>query len=149
MNLSPSIKLSKEYNLCNLRVVQPQAIWFLKSRSERIESDIERLLNWMSSSSSDFNRSRNSSFDLNRRFMSYPTLSDIGFKNKMAWVWSSDSELPLSVHYSNFSMNSCLEYYSIVIENLVILLIGNHLNIIELYYWYICLYGFICMVDRI
>ena len=53
----------------------------------------------------------------------------------MASVWSSDSELLLSVHNSNFSMNSCLEYYSIVIENLAILLICNHLNIIELYYW--------------
>ena len=69
-----------------LRVVQTQAILFLKSRSERVGSDIERLLNWM------MNFSKPLEIDVihfKSRSMSDPTLSDINFNYKMAWVWTT------------------------------------------------------------
>ena len=53
--------------------------------------------------------------------------------------------MQLSVHDRKLPIDSFLEYSSIVKENLATLLIGNHLNIIELYYRYICLYGMIHM----
>ena len=34
---------------------------------------------------------------IQNRYMSDPTLSDIEYNNKMAWVWSPDSGLPLKM----------------------------------------------------
>ena len=61
-------------------LVQTKTILFLKSMSERIGSEIERLLNWISK------------LKINRRWsrsMSDPFPSDLDFKNKMAWVWTT------------------------------------------------------------
>ena len=69
----------------NLRVVQIQAILFLKSMSEKVGSDKERLWNWTSWSTK--NRKK---IQFQSRYMSDPPLSAIDFKNKMVW-----SELPL------------------------------------------------------
>ena len=64
-----------------LRVVQTQAI--LKSMSERVGSDIQRLWNWV------INMIDDDEIEIQSRYMSEPTLSDIGFKNRMAWVWTT------------------------------------------------------------
>ena len=63
--------------------LQTQAILFLKSMSERVGSDIERLWIWMTPSSNDLGRSRKKFQNLS---VLDPTLSDIDFKNKMALV---------------------------------------------------------------
>ena len=57
--------------MVSLRVVQTPFILFSKSISERGGSDIER--RWIQI--------------IDRRCTSDPTLSDIDFKNKVAWVW--------------------------------------------------------------
>ena len=64
-----------------LRVVQTQAILFLKSMSERVGSDIERLLIQMTPFSINLSRSR---IQFQSRSMSDPTFFDIHFTNKMA-----------------------------------------------------------------
>ena len=49
--------------------------------------------------------------------MSDPTLSDIDFKNKMAWLWISESQIPL-LAWEFVKKNSILEswkYYTIVL----------------------------------
>ena len=69
-----------------LRVVQTQDFLFLKSMSERVGADIERLRVWMTLSSIDFESIQKSIIHFQDRYMSDPTLSDIDFKNKMAWV---------------------------------------------------------------
>ena len=47
--------------------------------------------------------------------MSDPSLSDIDFKNQMAWVWS-DSGLPFQIrillHDQNFSKKKFLEWFT-------------------------------------
>ena len=63
-----------------LRVVRTKAILFLKSMSERVGSDMERLWIRMGSSLET---------PFQRRSMSDPTVSDIDFKNKMALVWTT------------------------------------------------------------
>ena len=83
------VKINRTRSGFKLRVVQTQAILFLKSMSERVGSDIERLWNWISRSTQ--NRLKMGSF-LNSKslYVTYsmtdPTLSDIDFKNKMALV---------------------------------------------------------------
>ena len=72
-----------------LRVVQIQAILFLKSVSEKVGSDIERLWIWMTSPPIDFESIKKFIIQCQRRSMSDPTFSDIDFKNKMAWVWTT------------------------------------------------------------
>ena len=37
---------------------------------------------------------------IDSRSMSDPNLSDIDFENKMTWVWSPDSGLPLTIRIS-------------------------------------------------
>ena len=69
-----------------LRVVQTQAILFLKSMSEWVGSDIQRLWNWMMIFKIVQNRFK---IQIQRRSMSDPPLSDINFKNKMALVWTT------------------------------------------------------------
>jgi len=64
-------------------------ILFLKPMSERVGSDIERLWIWMTSSSVDFESIYKFIILFYRRSMSDPTFSDIDFKNKMAWVWTT------------------------------------------------------------
>ena len=73
-------------NSTELRVVQNQAILCLKSMSERVGFDIERL--WMTSSSIDLESIEKLIIKFQSRCISDPPLSDIGFKNKMAWVWT-------------------------------------------------------------
>ena len=63
-----------------LRVVQTQAILFLKAMSERGESDIQRLCNWIMNFLIDYRLK----IQIQSRYMSNPPLSDIDFKNKMA-----------------------------------------------------------------
>ena len=58
------------FKMVSLRVVQSPFILFSKSISERGGSDIER--RWIQI--------------IDRRCTSDPTLSDIDFKNKVAWV---------------------------------------------------------------
>ena len=69
-----------------LRVVETQAILFLKSISERVGSDIERF--WILNDKSTI-VSKSIEYDvieIQSRSLSDPSLSDIDFKNKMAWV---------------------------------------------------------------
>ena len=73
-----------------LRVVQTQAILFLKSMSERGGPDVERLWNWIYRSTQ--NR-LSQVIKIQNRSMSDPPLSDIYFKNKMAWVWTTLNDL--------------------------------------------------------
>ena len=60
--------------------------------SERVGSDIERLRILNHAISIDLEKFI---IQFQSRSMSDPTLSDIDFKNEMAWVWSPDSGLPL------------------------------------------------------
>ena len=69
-----------------LRVVHNQAILFLKSLSERVGFDIQRPWNWMMNFQIDSKSIENSNSE---SYTSDPTLSDIDFKNKMAWVWTT------------------------------------------------------------
>ena len=69
-----------------LRIVQTQAILFLKSMSERDGSDIKRLWIWMTNSSVEFDLIYKFIMLIKSRSMSDPFHSDIDFKNKMAWV---------------------------------------------------------------
>ena len=61
-----------------LRVVQTQSILFLKS--ERVGSDIGRILNSFLV---------NLEFEFQIRSISDPLISDIDFKNEIAWVWTT------------------------------------------------------------
>ena len=61
---------------------KPLFKWLL----EIIKSDIERLLNWMKSSSINFLEIHHSILE---SFFDGPTFSDIDFKNKMTWVWTT------------------------------------------------------------
>jgi len=65
-----------------LRVVQTQAIFYSKSMSENVGSDIERLRIWMNWI---FNIDLMMSFKIQNRSMLDPTLSDIDFKIKESW----------------------------------------------------------------
>ena len=66
-----------------LRVVQTQAILFLKSMSGKVRSTLN--LNGVI-----FNRFRvDLEIQFQSRSMSDPTFSDIDFKNKMAWIWTT------------------------------------------------------------
>ena len=64
-----------------LKIVQTKAILFLKSMSEKVGSDIERL----------------SMILFQSRCMSDPTLSDIDFKNKMVLVGTTLNNLDFSI----------------------------------------------------
>ena len=70
----------------SLRVVQIKAILFWKSMSERGGSAIERLWFWMKI---DFASLQKFIIQFQSRCMSDPNLSDIDFKNKMTWVWTT------------------------------------------------------------
>ena len=80
----------------NLRLVQTQAILFLKSKSESVGSDIERLyiLNDISFASKSFEYDI---IEIQSRSMSDPPLSDIDFLNKMAWVWTTLNFIIVSI----------------------------------------------------
>ena len=67
----------------DLRVVQTQAILFLKSMSERVGSDIERLRILSDVIFKDV------CIQIDSRSKSEPSLSDIDFKNEMALVWTT------------------------------------------------------------
>jgi len=75
-----------------LRVVQTKAILFLKLMSERVGSDIERPWIW---SFNWFLVVLKIIIQFQIRSMSDPTLSDIDWKNKMAWVWTTLKKLPI------------------------------------------------------
>ena len=67
-----------------LRVVQTESILFLKSMSERVGSDIERLSNSMMNFLIDYKSIADDS--IQSRSLSDPSRSDIDFKNKMDWA---------------------------------------------------------------
>ena len=69
-----------------LRAVRTQAILFMKSMSERVGSDIERLGVKMKPSSIDCESTRNSISGFFYVGSSMSDLSDINFKNQRAWV---------------------------------------------------------------
>ena len=83
-SLNPKIQFNSKFS--ELRVVQTQAISFLKSLSERVGSDIERL--WIRMTLS---RSRNSSFNFRvviSRIRLFPTLI-----SNIKWLGSGDQTL--------------------------------------------------------
>ena len=97
----------------DLRVVQTQPVSFLKSLSERVGSDIERLRifddfsylyqNVLKSIDCDI-------IEIQGRSMSDPTFSDIVYKkNEMAWVWTTLNRIIEGiVHSLKFhSMSKC------------------------------------------
>ena len=77
-----------------LRVVQTKAILFAKSMSEGFGSDIERFWNTMTLSSIYSWSIQKFIVPFQSRWMSDPTLSEIDFKNKMTWVWTTLNLLP-------------------------------------------------------
>jgi len=81
--------LGKKYciGFVYLRVVQTQAILFLESMSEIDESDIQRRWNWMRNFQIDSETIEDDIIP--SPTMSDPPLSDIDFRNKMAWVWTT------------------------------------------------------------
>ena len=72
-----------------LRVVHTLAISFLKSMSESVGSDIERLWNWMMNLQIDSKSIEVNVIQIESRSLSDPPRSDIDFKNKMAWNWTT------------------------------------------------------------
>ena len=74
-------------NLNTLSVVQTQPILF--SSSERVGSDIERILNWMMNFQIDSKSIKVNVIQIQSRSLSDSPRSDIDFKNKMAWVWTT------------------------------------------------------------
>ena len=71
----------------HLRVVLTQAV--LKSMSQRVGSDIEQLLNWMMNFWIDSKSIKIDFIQFKSRSISDPTLSDIDFKNEIAWIWTT------------------------------------------------------------
>jgi len=69
----------------------------LKSLSERVGSDLKTTLK---SKDEFLDRLKiDLKIQIQSRDMSDPTLSDIDFKDKMAWVWSPDSGLRLKIEF--------------------------------------------------
>ena len=87
-----------------LRVVQTQAILFLKSMSEWDGSDIERLRNWMMNFSIDSIPIEDEVIQIQFRSMSDPTLSDIDFKNKMVWVRTTLKLFHMNDRYQKWAL---------------------------------------------
>ena len=72
-----------------LRVVPKLAILYLKSLSERVGFDIQRHWNWMMNIKIVSKLIEDGIIQIHSRSMSDPTISDIDFTNKMAWVWTT------------------------------------------------------------
>ena len=98
MSFPCPMRSSGEWNIwkthATLRVVQTKSILFLKSMSERVGSDIQRLWNWMMNFLIDSTSIEDDVIKIQSRSMSDPTLSDILFKNKMDLVWTTLNRVP-------------------------------------------------------
>ena len=103
------------WNGYRLRVVPTQAILFLKSMSERDGSDIQRLWNWTMNFLIDSKSIEDDVIQIQSRSMLDPTLSDIEFNNKMAWVWSLDSGLPFKTELRKLNMH---QSFNLLVRNL-------------------------------
>ena len=87
-----------------LRIVQTEAILFLKSISERGGSDIGRLWNLISRSK----LIEDGVIYIQSRSMSDPPLSDIDIKHKMAWVWTTLKNCEIKMTYEIVSVTLML-----------------------------------------
>ena len=82
-----------------LRVVQTKLISCLKSMSVRVGSYIERFWILNDHTSIDFKLIESDVIEIQTRSMLDPPLTDIGFKNIMAWVWTTLNHIIWAIYH--------------------------------------------------